>query len=236
MTHKGVAMSNNIKVLIVEDEPNIANLLKKILIQLGCDDIWICANALCAFETIKKESVDLIFMDLNIEGKIDGIQCAKEITRNHNVFIAFATSYADPETLEEAIDVNTLNYLVKPYGKKDIEITLNLAKASQKKLQQTSDTVEEKLIYIHNNYNIDTVVRQVSNKGELIKLSKKEFDLLVILIKYSPSMVHTDKIVQEIWNNRSIASSTLRETLTRIRKKLPGIHIKAVHGIGYQIL
>jgi len=48
-------------------------------------------------------------------------------------------------------------------------------------------------------------------------------------------MVPTNKIIQEVWNNRNIASSTLRETITRIRKKLPGIEIKAVHGIGYQL-
>jgi len=103
-------MSDNLKVLIVEDEPIIATLLQKILRQLGCNEVWICSNALCAFETVKKEKIDLIFMDLNIEGKIDGIQCAKEITLSHNVLIAFATSYSDPDTLEEAIDVNTLNY------------------------------------------------------------------------------------------------------------------------------
>lgn len=229
-------MSNNLNILIVEDEPNIAHLLQRILVQLGCKEIWICSNASCAFETVKREKIDLIFMDLNIEGTIDGIQCAKEITRNHNVFIAFATSYSDPDTLEEAIDINTLNYLVKPYGKKDIEITLNLAKASRKKLENKSDIIEEKSVYIHNNYHIDIITRQVTENNEVIKLSKKEFDLLVLLIKYSPSMVHTDKIIQSIWDNRTIASSTLRETLTRIRKKLPSIKIKAVHGIGYQIL
>ncbi|RLA70733.1 MAG: hypothetical protein DRG09_02345 [Epsilonproteobacteria bacterium] len=229
-------MSNNLNVLIVEDEPIIATLLQKILTQLGCTEIWTCSNALCAFETVKKEKIDLIFMDLNIEGKIDGIQCAKKIALSHNVLIAFATSYSDPDTLEEAIDVNTLNYLVKPYGKKDIEITLNLAKASRKKSQKSSNTIEDKLTYMNNNYCIDTEMRQVSKEGKIIKLSKKEFDLLVMLVKYSPSMVHTDKIIQYIWSNRTIASSTLRETLTRIRKKLPGIDIKAVHGMGYQII
>jgi len=229
-------MSNHLKILIVEDEPVIADLLKKILIKLGCTEIWVCSNAQCAFDTVKQEKIDLIFMDLNIEGKMDGIQCAKQITLEHNVLVAFATSYSDESTLEEAIDVNTLNYLVKPYGKKDIEITLNLAKASQKKFKLALDTVDDKPVYLHKEYRIDTLVRQISKGNEVIRLSKKEFDLLVLLIKFSPILVDTDKIIQHVWNNRSIASSTLRETLMRIRKKLPDINIKTVHGEGYQIL
>ena len=228
-------MSNNLRVLIVEDEPSIAKLLQKILIQLECEKVWTCSSALCAFEIVKQEKIDLIFMDLNIEGNIDGIQCAKQIISQNDVLIAFATSYSDTDTLDEAIDVNTLNYLVKPYGKKDIEITLNLAKASRRKSQQITNKTKEKLIYIHHNYTIDTVLRQVSEEGEIIKLSKKEFELLVILAKYAPYTVHRDKIIKEIWNNRTIAASTLRETITRIRKKLPDIVISAVHGIGYQL-
>ena len=48
-------------------------------------------------------------------------------------------------------------------------------------------------------------------------------------------MVPTNKIIPEVWSNLTIAPSTLRETITRIRKKLPGIEIKAVHGIGYPL-
>lgn len=224
-----------LNILVVEDDAIMGTLLKKMLIQLGCKKVWICSNAICALETIRKEEIDLIFMDINIEGPMDGIQCAKEITLQKDVLITFATSYADESILEEAIDINTLNYLVKPYGKKDIEITLNLAKVSRKKQKIALTKTIPTIINIFDKYSLDTVSRKLKKDGNEINLSKKEFDLLILLAIHSSELVTKEQILQSVWKNRSIASSTLRETITRIRKKLPNIEIKAIHGMGYQL-
>jgi len=228
-------MSEALKVLIVEDEPTMAALLKKMVMRLGCEEIWVCSSDVCALETAQREEIDLIFMDLNIEGSMDGIRCAKQITMQKDVSIVFATSHSDEATLEEAMDINTLNYLIKPYGKKDIEITLNLARFAQKKRRRTPKKPEEPRVQVGNDYLLDMIARRLTYKGAEVALSKKEFALLALLAKNQDTTVQTDQILLEVWQNRAIAASTLRETVTRVRKKLPNVEIKAVHGVGYRL-
>lgn len=167
-------MENGLNVLIVEDEPMLAELLKKMVLQLGAARAWTCADDACAFETAMREPVDLVFMDLNIEGATDGIQCARRITQHKEVSIVFATSFCDGEVLEEAIDLNTLNFLVKPYGKKDVEITLNLARIARKKRRQHDrPSASASLHQLEGGVTMDIAARTLRHGPETIRLGKK---------------------------------------------------------------
>lgn len=229
-------MENGLNVLIVEDEPMLAELLKKMVLQLGAARAWTCADDACAFETAMREPVDLVFMDLNIEGATDGIQCARRITQHKEVSIVFATSFCDGEVLEEAIDLNTLNFLVKPYGKKDVEITLNLARIARKKRRQhDGPSASASLHQLEGGVTMDIAARTLRHGPETIRLGKKEFDLLALLRKHPNETVRSETIRADVWRHRPVAASTLRETFTRLRKKVPGLRISAVHGIGYRL-
>ncbi len=228
-------MSEALNVLVVEDEPTMSELLKKMLMQLGCEKVWVCASDKCALKSARDKDIDLIFMDLNIKGLMDGIQCAKEITLHKEILIVFATSYSDSSILEEAIDVNTLNYLVKPYGRKDIEVTLNLAKAARKKQRKEPTNSSPPVIWLGDRYRLNTISRALTKDDVEITLSKKEFELVVLLARHIDETVKTEQIIMQVWQERAIAASTLRETMTRIRKKLPDMQIKAIHGIGYRL-
>jgi DNA-binding response OmpR family regulator len=228
-------METGINVLIVEDEAMIAELLQKMVLQLGAQKVWVCADGACALETAKRHPVDLVYMDLNLQGAMDGIQCARHITQYKDVSIVFATSFCDAETLEEAIDLNTLNYLVKPYGKKDVEITMTLARIARKRRQNNLSNTSELLRSLEGGLTLDTRARTLRGTDGAIRLSKKEFDLLALLSEYANQTVATEKILSQVWHHRTIAASTLRETITRLRKKVPSLRITAVHGSGYRL-
>lgn len=229
-------MQEPLNVLIVEDEPMISDMLKKMLLLLGAREVWICADDACAFETAMREPVDLVFMDLNIKGSTDGIQCARRIAQHKDVSIVFATSFCDGEVLEEAIDLNTLNYLVKPFGRKDVEITINLARIACKKQQQKrSASPVPTTARVNGDILLDLSARTLSDSGVMIKLSRKEFDLLALLYAHDGKTVTTETLRAEVWEHRPIASSTIRETIMRLRQKVPGVQITAVHGIGYRL-
>lgn len=230
-------MQEGLNILIVEDEPMIAELLKKMVLLFGASHVWICPDDTCAFETAMREAVDLVFMDLNIRGSTDGIQCAHRITQYKEVNIVFATSFCDADVLEEAIDLNTLNYLVKPYGKKDVEITMNLARiAKKRRLNRGKEaTPSVKPRYLTQEVVLDPAARLVHSPEGAINLSKKEFDLLLLLSENINNTVPTNTILSKVWQNRTIAGSTLRETMTRLRKKVPGVCINTVHGFGYRL-
>lgn len=229
-------MDEKLNVLIVEDEPMIASLLEKMVLHFGARQTWICADGECAFETAMREPVDLVFMDLNLAGAVDGIQCARRITQHKPVSIVFATSFCEGSLLEEAIDLNTLNYLVKPYGKKDVEITMSLARIARRRRESSSEV--QRAVALHSlqgGYTLDSEARLLHGPDGPVKVGKKEFDLLALLTEQANRTVTVDTIMARVWRQRRITASTLRETVTRLRKKVPGIRIVSVHGIGYRL-
>lgn len=228
-------MQEELNVLIVEDEAPLAAALEKMVIHFGAARTWICADADCAFKTAMREPVDVVFMDLNLRGSTDGIQCARQITAHKDVSIVFATSFCDKATLEEAINVNTLNYLVKPYGKKDVEITMNLAYVMRNRRQRSAAPSAVPTAYPGGNLRFDADARALYDGEEPLPLSKKEFDLFALLLTHAGKAVTNETILSNVWPRRKITPSTLRETVTRLRKKVPALHIRAVHGIGYRL-
>jgi DNA-binding response OmpR family regulator len=233
-------MEEGFNVLLVEDEVAISSLVEKLLRHFGCSDVWVCESAACAVEIAAKESVDLVFMDLNITGSVDGISCAQEIVKIHpQVMVVYATSFSDEETLDRAIDMNTLNFLVKPYGKKEIEITLLLAKIALKKRRlQKAKEYDEKVIGLHNDFVLDLHQEKLLRQGLEVMLSRIEHQLLILLAKHANQTVSNGLIYSEVWKGKDISASTLRETLTRVRKRLKGseVKIEAVQGVGYRLL
>lgn len=227
-------MHDGLNVLIVEDEAAIAQALEQMVTYFGAEKVWICADDRCAFDTAMREAVDVVFMDLNIRGGTDGIQCARRITANKDVSIVFATSFCDGAILEEAIDVNTLNYLVKPYGKKDVEITMNLARVARDR-RRRMPAAPLAVRRLAGGLVFDAAARTLYDGSEPVGLSKKEFDLLALLLAAARKTVPNETIVAEVWSQRPIASSTLRETVSRLRKKVPSLRIRSVHGIGYRL-
>ncbi len=227
-------MNDGLNVLIVEDEAPLACALEQMVTYFGAGKVWICGDDTCAFDTAMREAVDVVFMDLNIRGSTDGIRCARRITAHKEVSIVFATSFCDGEILEEAIDVNTLNYLVKPYGKKDVEITMNLARVARDR-RRRSPSAPLSFLRLEGGLTFDASARTLYRGETPVALTKKEFDLLALLLASVNKAVTTDTILTKVWEHRTIAPSTLRETVTRLRKKLPELRIRAVHGAGYRL-
>ena len=117
----------NIKILIVEDEPLIADDLAFTLKDIGYGIAGICMSANEALSLIDKEEVDLILMDINIEGEMDGISLAEEVKKLYDIPIIYLTSYSDQSTLERAKKTKPLAYLVKPINEKDLLTTIEIA-------------------------------------------------------------------------------------------------------------
>jgi DNA-binding response OmpR family regulator len=235
-----ILMEKSFKVLLVEDESALALVVQKLLNHFGCQQVWLCDSAACAVEIASKESIDLVFMDLNIKGAVDGISCAQELAKiNPEVMIVYASSFSDEETLDRAIDMNTLNYLVKPYGKKEIEITLLLAKiALKKRALQTQKSYDVAMVELGNEYVVDLHQKRLLHSGIEVMLSKIEHRLLMLLSSHANQTVSNSLIYEEVWQGKSISATTLREAFTRVRKRLKGslVKIEAVQGVGYRLL
>lgn len=114
-------MKKKIKILIVEDEVMIAQWMKMELEDAGYSVYDFITTGKDAIEFMKDNLPDLILMDINLIGKLDGIDTAKIITSNIDIPIIFMTGYDKHSIVERAMKLNPIAYLTKPIEMWDLE-------------------------------------------------------------------------------------------------------------------
>lgn len=117
---------NKPSILIVEDEPLIADDIAMILERNGYTISEILDNAEDALNHLSNNNVDLILCDVNIEGDADGIQLAHQINSKFQIPIIFLTSYYDNNTLKRAKAAKPAAYIVKPFDEGDLVANIEL--------------------------------------------------------------------------------------------------------------
>lgn len=115
------------KVLIVEDDPQIAESLSDIVEILDHTVIDIVDNYQDAVDRFKKCTIDLALLDIQLKGVKSGIDIAEQIRANFKVPFIFTTAYADKATIKKASEHSPYGYIVKPYGMKDIDAGIEVA-------------------------------------------------------------------------------------------------------------
>ena len=115
------------RILLVEDEAIIAHDLKRRLERLGYEVVGITDNGEDALALAAKRRPSLVFMDIVIQGAIDGIETAARMRPLLDVPIVFLTAHADPATIERAKQVGPYGYLVKPFEERELQTTIEMA-------------------------------------------------------------------------------------------------------------
>ena len=116
-----------VKILIVEDDDILARIITWRLTNLG---YRVCGRAISGAETmelLEKERPDLILMDINIKGEIDGIEATGMIRTVSKIPVVFLTSHSDGPTLERARATRPDGFVLKPFGDNDLRVAIELA-------------------------------------------------------------------------------------------------------------
>lgn len=201
------------KVLIVEDESLVALDIASALKKEGYTVTDCVENAEDAYEAIETELPDLIMMDINIDGPINGIEASRRINTIHNIPIIFLTAYNDKNTIDEAISTSPKSYLIKPFKRQELYASVALALADTTKPSQTIIPISKKCIYYP-----DTSELTIMN--EAVSLSKKEKQLLDLLLTYANKIVTFEIIEYELWPEKSVSTTTRRTLIHRLREKV----------------
>lgn len=115
------------KILVVEDEGIIAWDISDKLISIGFEDNQIVSSGLEAIEEVNNFNPDLILMDINLNGNMDGIEAANAIQKDHKIPIIFLTAYSDDITLQRAKMTNPFGYILKPFSIRELNTSIELA-------------------------------------------------------------------------------------------------------------
>lgn len=119
--------TQNTKILIVEDEPVVKLHLKTCLEQIGYHVLPPVSSCYQALKSSKKETPNLVLMDIVLEGELDGIHAAEKITRDLGVPVVFLTAYSDEKTLNRARVCQPFGYIVKPFREEDLKSAIEIA-------------------------------------------------------------------------------------------------------------
>lgn len=185
----------NQKILIVEDEPIIAEDLRIILQREGYQVVGIANDGSTALDYLHSQNPDIALLDIALNSSMSGFDVAKVINEKYKIPFIFITSFSDKHTLDLAKDVYPHGYIVKPFKKRDILANIEIAlHRSQKTPRSIYRSLDE----------LNAIASQ--------NISTKEYEILLDLTK--------GKSNQELCDIHFISMNTVKTHLKRIFSKL----------------
>jgi CheY-like chemotaxis protein len=115
------------RIMVVEDEMLVSASIQQSLRKLGYEIAGGVSTGELAVELARRVSPDLVLMDINLPGSMDGIEAAREIRGELRIPVVFLTAYSDPATVQRAQITEPYGYIVKPFAERELEITLSIA-------------------------------------------------------------------------------------------------------------
>ncbi len=230
-------LNKDVNILIVEDEIISTEYLKNILYSLEFENIFTAENFEEALEEIKKQEIDLIFMDINIRGSIDGINCAKILNKHYFLPIIFTTAYCDKETMIEAVNTNCFGYIVKPFSVNEVQsallLTLSKIKELKSSIKKETNNLEQSVVSLGFGQKFDFENKTFYINNIAVNLTKNESNLLYAFCKNINQNFSYETMKEEVWANKDISDSTIRDTVSRLKRKVPNLNIENIVNVGY---
>ena len=225
-------------IVIVEDEVITQRYLQDILAQYDVNVSGCFDNALDTIEALKSIHCDMILMDINIKGPVDGIQLSKKILETYTLPIIFITAHNDDATLEELLELAPYGFIGKPFSSKEVLTTLKIAYKRyliHTEVSEVKTSDESSDIVINADYTYSRALFVLYYDGEAVKLNKKQRMLLEILSQNVNNTVGYDALISYLWKDDNVADSTLRTLVYSIRKLLPDLPIVSHSKVGYSL-
>lgn len=219
------------KIVIIEDDALIAFQIESCAQQLGHDVLGSFDDATSALKFIAEHKPDFVFMDIELNGPMDGIQCAAILKNNHGVPALFVTSHDESEIIEEVANLDPLNFLPKPFTDKNIEASVALAGIKLSKSKPAPKTSQVSLGEYSFNFDYNTLKLQ----NKIVKLTPKKLKLVALLFKNLGNTVSNEEIQTYLWEGKSISSAAFRKLISRTNENLSGLNIVSSKGVGYYL-
>lgn len=212
------------KILVIEDEESIATLIKMNLIKAGyqCD---VAFDGAKGADKLSENHYDLCLLDIMLP-EIDGYELLS-YAKSLGVPVMFVTAKGETQDKVKGLKAGADDYITKPF-----EILELLARVEN--ILRRFHKTEQYLKVL--DLDIDTVSREVRKNGKPLKLTYKEFDLLLLFVRNPETALYRETIYERVWDSPYLGDSrTVDLHVQRLRKKA-GLekNIEAVYKVGYR--
>lgn len=230
---------NTYKIMIVDDEPDILDLLEKALMIEGFQNILKIENGLNAINTCKRENPDIIILDIMLPD-LDGYEVCKQIRQFSHCPILFLSSKNDELDKILGLAVGGDDYVTKPFSPKEVayrvKAQLRRSEYKQNPLQPPTQTIKIGALMI------DPDGCRVMKNGREIELTAREYELLRYMAQNVGRVISRERLYEAVWGEDSYGcDNTIMVHIRHLREKIEDSptsprYIITLKGLGYKLV
>jgi len=229
-----VTQTSQYRILVVDDDKDILQTIKGNL-ELDGYEVLTALDGRTCLQVAREHRPDLIILDLNLPD-IDGVKACQIMRREFEFPIIMLTARDGVADKVLGLECGADDYIVKPFNYLELSA----------RIKSIFKRVERSLVkdqYESNELSINFKSRSIDVRGESVKLTKTEFELLALFVSYPGEVLSRDFIQQQIWRDSQLyqSSRAVDVHVQRLRKKIETevenpVYIHTVAGVGYKFL
>jgi two-component system KDP operon response regulator KdpE len=221
------------RILVVDDEPQIRRVMKSALTAEGYE-VHDARTGEEALDELRNDRYDLVLLDMNMPG-MDGLETCRTIRASSEIAVIMLTVRRAEEDKIAALDAGADDYVTKPFSMPEL---LARIRASLRRVPLTVESSAGRVVV--GELDINVAARRLMARGKEVKLTPKEFDLLLYLVSNANVSIPHGKLLQAVWGpDYGGEVEYLRTFVNRLRKKIeadPGNpqHLLTEPWVGYR--
>lgn len=222
---------DSIKILVVDDEPSILNIISSYLKTEGYE-VYTASDGSSALKSARAYKPNLVVLDIMLPG-MDGLEVLTHLRRESDVYVILLTAKTEETDKIIGLSVGADDYVTKPFSPRELVARV---KAALRRLQKRTDVESERPVLSFQHVHIDIGARVVRMDGHLVKLTAIEFDLLKALAENRGRVVTREQLLAAVWGYDYYGDTRVVDVhLGHIRHKMGDENlITTVRGVGYR--
>jgi DNA-binding response OmpR family regulator len=224
------------RVLIVEDEPDIAGLIKHTLERSADADAEVVGSGDAALNAVASRPPDLIILDLNLP-VLSGVEVCRILrgrSEGRHVPIIMLTARTTEQDRVSGLDLGADDYVTKPFSLRELTARVRAVLRRSSKIQERLSSA-----YLGAHLTADFDAVSIAVDGQSVRLTRREFELLRYLVQNKNRVVSRDRLLERVWGyDRLVETRSVDVHVGRLRGKLgeAGRQIETVVGLGYRFI
>jgi len=219
----------NAKILVVDDEESILNLVEAYLRPEGYE-VYTETDGPSGLQAARAYKPDLVVLDIMLPG-MDGIELLTHLRRESDVYVIMLTAKTEETDKIVGLSVGADDYVTKPFSPRELVARI---KAALRRLQKGSGP-QVSSVLVFDRVRIDTGSRQVWVDDEMVELTAIEFDLLMTLAEHRGLVLSREQLLEKVWGYDFYGEMRVVDVhIGHIRQKLGEEFIVTVRGVGYR--
>jgi len=219
------------KILVIDDEPSITNLVSAYLRPEGYE-VYTAADGNAGLKSARAFKPDLIILDLMLPG-MDGIELLSRLRRESEVYVIMLTARTEETDKIVGLSVGADDYVTKPFSPRELTARV---KAALRRIQTGAGSESERSVYSFRHLRMDVGARTVSVDEKPIDLTAIEFDLLKALVENRGRVLSREQLLEKVWGGEYFGEQRVVDVhLGHVRQKIGSDDlIVTVRGVGYR--